>query len=373
MKKRIFIVLLTILFACAGLYLTIDQRKKTFVTSDVSRVLSEDSDSNNYKRALHPRQFSFPKDLGPHNDFQTEWWYFTGNLHTSTERLFGYQLTFFRRAISDKPASGQSNWRSNQLYMAHFAVSDINQNSFLSFERFSRGSMGLAGANGSPFRVWLEDWEVTEVSSNSWMLKARADGVTLHISLNPLKPMILNGKQGLSQKGPEAGNASYYYSNTRIETQGHLSLAGQTFSVTGNSWLDREWSTSALSQDQIGWDWFSIQLDDLNDIMLFQIRYKDGGVSRFSSGSFIDYKGIVSHLNLDQFKIDVLDYWQSPISRKRYPSAWKIQIPSKQLSLIVTPMMNDQEHHHSFSYWEGAVKVNGPGVSGVGYVEMTGY
>ncbi|MBT7888915.1 MAG: carotenoid 1,2-hydratase, partial [Deltaproteobacteria bacterium] len=176
-------------------------------------------------------------------------------------RPFGYQLTFFRQAIG-KQNTSHSRWRTNQLYMAHFAISDIKQGEFYTFERFSRDSLGLSGAKAQPFKVWLENWEVAETRGGNWMLRAREQKIDIQLTLTQLKPLIFNGQDGLSQKGPEEGNSSYYYSNTRIRSKGHIGIADETYSVSGFSWLDREWSTSALSRNQTGWDWFSIQLDD---------------------------------------------------------------------------------------------------------------
>lgn len=357
----------------AGIYYLLNIPDQKTVFADVTQVLSEDPDSHYFEQALQPRNFDFPVDLGPHNGFQTEWWYFTGNLNSDAGRPFGYQLTFFRRAIRGESAGGHSKWRTKQLYMAHFAVSDIEKDTFFAFERFSRNSLGLSGAEAQPFRVWLEDWEVREIGMEHWVLKARAQHIELRLTLKLLKPMVLNGQDGLSQKGPEKGNASYYYSNTRIESKGNIIVADKTYSVSGYSWLDREWSTSVLSRHQIGWDWFSIQFDDMREIMVFQLRKKDGSVSEFSSGSLIERDGVTHQLRKNEFEIEVLDFWRSPETGNRYPSDWKIRIPSKGLELFVSPLMKNQEHRGSFAYWEGAVTVKNEGLSGRGYVELTGY
>lgn len=373
MKLWILIVGGLLIAGTAAIHLLQVDPDQARLYADVSRMLAEDSSAAGFARAVHPREFEFPGDLGPHQRYQTEWWYFTGNLSALNGRSFGYQLTFFRRAIQPRPAKGASQWRTNQLYMAHFAVSDVSEKAFLSFERFSRGSPGLAGAEASPFRVWLENWQVSEIETGKWLLSAEAADCELQLELRPLKPMILNGNHGLSQKGPEAGNASYYFSATRIKTEGMLRMRDQKYSVNGFSWMDKEWSTSVLSRNQIGWDWFSIQLDDWREIMLFQIRESAGGVSEFSSGTFVDKDGSVSHITREQFEISVLDYWESAGTGKRYPSGWRIEIPSKDLTFTVIPLFSDQEHRHSFAYWEGAVSVSGDEVSGKGYAELTGY
>ncbi|MBT3226826.1 MAG: carotenoid 1,2-hydratase [Deltaproteobacteria bacterium] len=372
MRKWVVIILLVGIVSGAGIFYLISKPEQRAVFADVTQVLSDGPISENFDKAVHPRSFNFPGDFGPHNTFQTEWWYFTGNLNSEGGRPFGYQLTFFRQAIG-KQNTSHSRWRTNQLYMAHFAISDIKQGEFYTFERFSRDSLGLSGAKAQPFKVWLENWEVAETRGGNWMLRAREQKIDIQLTLTQLKPLIFNGQDGLSQKGPEEGNSSYYYSNTRIRSKGHIGIADETYSVSGFSWLDREWSTSALSRNQTGWDWFSIQLDDWREIMFFQIRKEDGGISEFSSGSFVDRDGIRLHLKKSDVEIAVVDYWRSPATDKRYPSAWNIRIPTKNLEFFMEPLQKNQEHHHRFAYWEGAVQVRGDGISGKGYAELTGY
>ena len=373
MRKIVIAGVLVIISLVIGNWFLNRKPDEKRLFANVVSMLSEDPSSRGFKQAVNPRKFEFPEDLGSHDPFQTEWWYFTGNLLTATDRHFGYQLTFFRRAIQPEKSERGSEWRTNQLYMAHFAVSDITDEKFLSFERVSRGSLGLAGAVQAPFRVWLEDWQVKEDEHGGWDLEAKSSEVHLSLKLNALKPLIFNGEDGLSRKGPERGNASYYYSNTRIDSTGTIHISGKDYEVSGFSWLDREWSTSVLSRNQIGWDWFSIQLSDWREIMLFQIRKSNGGISAFSSGSFVEKDGQKSHLAKEDFEITVSDHWRSPETGTEYPSAWRIIVPSKDINLIVRPLINNQEHQHSFSYWEGAVKVTGNNASGYGYVELTGY
>ncbi|MBU2645186.1 carotenoid 1,2-hydratase [bacterium] len=373
MKEWIPLILISLIISGAGVYYWIDNTKQPTEYANITQVMSENPGAEQFERAVHPRAFVFPRDLGSHNRFQTEWWYFTGNLTTAEGRPFGYQLTFFRRAIRAERPAGQSAWATNQLYMAHFALSDIQSKSFLTFERFSRGSLGLAGAEAHPFKVWLENWAVSENRQGEWMMSAQSSKMSLQLTLRLLKPMVFNGRDGLSQKGPEPGNASYYFSNTRIESTGTVIVDGKTYPVSGYSWLDREWSSSALSQNQTGWDWFSIQLDDWREIMLYQIREKNGSISQFSSGSFVNKDGSIVPLQKNDFQITVVDRWRSPVSGQDYPAAWIIRIPLKGLLFSVKPLMKNQEHRHSFAYWEGAVVVEGEGLSGKGYVELTGY
>jgi predicted secreted hydrolase len=340
-------------------------------TSNVAQSLSG-NDIAGFARAEVLREFKFPEDFGPHPEFQTEWWYYTGNLSTKDGRDFGYQLTFFRRALRPDKTKRESNWASNQIYFAHFALTDINSGKFYSSERWSRGAAGLAGAQSSPFRVWINNWSI-EGDHQTVKLRADDEEVSIELSLKSLKPIVLQGDKGLSQKSSDAGNASYYFSQTRIDSSGTISIEGQNFEVSGLSWLDREWSTSALGENQDGWDWFSIQLDDGREIMLYQLRLKDGGIDPFSSGSLVSKNGKLIPLKATDFNIEVLDTWKSSETGIVYPSKWGINIPSHNIELTVIPLLKNQELLQTFTYWEGAVKVSGKDISGKGYVELTGY
>jgi predicted secreted hydrolase len=334
-----------------------------------------------YARAEGPRSFDFPTDYGPHPSFQTEWWYYTGNLEAADGRRFGYQLTFFRRALRP-PAEREerpSDWATEQIYMAHFAVTDVAGDRHQAFERFSRGAAGLAGASLAPYRVWLEDWSVEQRADDPGDVRMRATQADIAIDLHLIdrKGPVLHGQQGYSQKGPEPGNASYYYSQTRLETTGTIQLDGTTFRVEGRSWMDHEFSTSTLAPDQVGWDWFALQFDDGSELMVFQIRRSDGSVDSRSSGTLIDADGQTHHLTQASFAVNVAETWRSPRSGATYPSRWTVRVPSIDLTLAVEPYVADQELNVSYVYWEGAVGFSGQRagvpISGQGYVEMTGY
>lgn len=334
-----------------------------------------------FARAEAPRQLSFPADQGPHPDFQTEWWYVTGNLADPDGQRYGYQLTFFRRALAppDLVPTRESAWAASQVYMAHFAFTDASRDAFQSYERLQRGSAGLAGAQAEPaFAVWLEDWSIRTQSDGSLRLQARQGELSLDLVLNSRKPPLLQGEDGYSRKGSEPGNASYYYSLTRLETSGQVALDKDvSFAAAGLSWLDHEWSTSALSHGQIGWDWFALQLSDGRDLTVFNIRQADGSPDAWSSGSLSGPDGAKTTLGRDDFMISALGTWQSPHSGGRYPAAWQVEVPSAGLSLRVIPLVKDQENQLSFTYWEGAVRVEGTSagqpLTGFGYVELTGY
>jgi len=344
-----------------------------------AQLLAPVSEATGFARAEGPRPLTFPADHGPHLDYQTEWWYYTGNLDTSDGRHFGYQLTFFRRALVP-PAQRQaraSNWATDQAYMAHFALTDIASKRYQAFERLSRGAAGLAGAQAVPYSAWLEDWRVEEVEPNVYRLRAAQDNIALDLTLQGRKGPILQGDGGYSQKGPDPGNASYYYSLTRLESSGSVRVGDALYQVNGLSWMDHEFSTSALAADQVGWDWFALQLDDGSELMVFQIRKVDGSVDPFSSGTLIAPDGGTRHLSRDDFSITVGATWRSPHSGATYPAAWTVKVPSTGLTLEIKPYLADQELDLSYHYWEGAVRIGGEragrAVSGSGYIEMTGY
>ncbi len=322
------------------------------------------------------REFSFPADHGAHPEFQTEWWYFTGNLQDGAGNRYGYELTFFRRALDPDPKERESNWAASQVYMAHFAITDGNGRRFLADQRLSRDSISLAGATGAPLAsIWLEDWSVRQVDAVSWNLNAANDRMGLNLQMIDRKGPVLQGENGLSRKS--AGNASFYYSLTRLETSGEISLDGQRYSVSGESWMDHEFSTSTLASDQVGWDWFALQLDDGSEMMLFTLRKMDGSLDLYSTASLISRNGDTQVISSADFSLEVTDRWTSPHNSAVYPAGWTISVPSEEIELTVTPLIPDQELNLGFIYWEGAVEVRGSAygkaVSGHGYVELTGY
>lgn len=332
-----------------------------------------------YAKALQPRVFQFPADHGPHPEFRTEWWYFTGNLETAEERRFGFQLTFFRSALAPTMPEREAAWATRQAWLAHFTVSDIAGGTFRSFERWSRGALDLAGAQAKPFRVWVKDWSAASVTDRAFPLRlsASADPVAIDLLLQQGKPPVLQGERGLSRKSAEPGNASYYYSLTRMPAAGTVRVGEDRYNVTGLAWMDREWSTSSLGKDQVGWDWFSLQLSDGWDVMLYRLRRQDGTADPASSGTLIDPRGESRSLSLSDFQTLPTGEWRSPRSGARYPTRWRLRIPREDLDLVVRPLLADQELDVSFRYWEGAVSVEGlhrgRAVRGSGYVELTGY
>ena len=351
---------------------------KARTTLSVSEVMGGEVEG--IPRAFEPRSFSFPEDHGPHPEFRTEWWYLTGNLESGDGENFGFQFTVFRNALGSPPPISGSSWATNQVFMGHLAITDGENGDFFSFERFSRGALGLAGARSDPFRVWLEDW-VLEGPPDGGLFPLRVtgiqNGVGVELELRSPKPMVLQGDQGLSQKGPEPGNASYYYSFTRLDAEGAVSVGGEEVRVSGHAWLDREWSTSALSEGQVGWDWFALQLTDGRDLMYYQLRLADGAADPLSKGVLVSPTGMAQTLPSADVTLSVDGFWESPIDGTRYPSAWRLSEASSGLELRIRPLIPNQELDLTFRYWEGAVLVEGRDsdgpVEGRGYVELTGY
>ena len=343
---------------------------------DVMRALG--ASPQGFARAKAPRSFRFPEDHGSHPEFRSEWWYYSGNVAAGDGRRFAFQLTFFRFALSPRAPARSSAWASNQVYMAHFTVTDVARNRFHAAQRFSRGALDLAGALAVPFRVWLGSWQARAGGAFfPQRLHAEDGGYAIDLRLEQRKPLVLNGDAGLSRKSAEAGNASYYYSIPRNAVRGRLATPDGVWQVEGAAWFDREWGTSALAPDQVGWDWFALQLSDGRDLMIYRLRLTDGGADPHSAGTLVEADGAARSLSADDFQLDELDYWRSPRDGARYPSRWRVRVPSAAIDVEVTPEIPDQELDLAFRYWEGASRVAGTSasarVSGHGHVELTGY
>jgi predicted secreted hydrolase len=327
-----------------------------------------------FDRAIEPRVFTFPDDHGPHPGFATEWWYFTGNLFSKEGRRFGYQLTLFRIGLAPGKPAADSNWRTHQMYMGHFAVSDIAEAQHHQAERFSRSAAGLAGARADPLEVWLGPWAIIGQQTSTFPMTLRAETGDFALELKVErggKPAVLQGDRGLSQKSAAPGNASYYYSHTRLPSSGSIRIGEEHFEVKGNSWFDREWSSSALADDQAGWDWFALQLEDGRDLMFYRMRGTDGGAQRFSKGVLVDAEGTSLPLGITDVILEPVRYWTSADGRA-YPVAWRLAVPNHDLELEVEAAFDAQLMQTTVSYWEGAVDVRGSH-AGIGYLEMSGY
>ncbi|MBF0262031.1 MAG: carotenoid 1,2-hydratase, partial [Magnetococcales bacterium] len=350
----------------------------------IDAALGDSSRDAGFQKATTPRPFNFPQDHGPHPEFRQEWWYVTGNLATTDgKRHFGYQWTLFRIGLQpDPPAPDASAWRTNGLYLGHLALSDIESGRFHHFQRLIRPALGMAGAEAEPFRVWLEDWSLAMVGGSqtqpNFKLVAAQEGIALDLKLDALKPVVLQGEQGLSRKSAEHDAASYYFSLTRLKTRGEIQVNGERHRVEGSSWFDREWSSSALTPEQAGWDWFALQLDDGRELMFYRMRLKNGQDDGASQGILIEADGRTVRLEQSQWRQREIGQWTSPKTGNRYPAGWEIELPDQGLRLEVIPRLADQElANAALHYWEGAVTVqgrsNGMALGGVGYVELTGY
>lgn len=373
LMRALLLLFLFTLVGCAS-----SARPQVSASIAVSEALNT-GDTTGYARVTAPRPFVFPADHGPHPTYQIEWWYYTGNLRAADGRRFGYQFTIFRRGLAPLPPDRASAWATNNIYMAHLALTDAQGGQFRAYDRFSRDGAGLAGATGEPYRVFLENWSAAGSGPEGMRMDLRAaEGpVAIDLTLTSLKPPALQGERGLSQKGREPGNASYYYSLTRMATAGQITLDGERFTVEGTSWFDHEWSTSSLDADVVGWDWFSLQLDDGREIMFYQLRQRDGSSSPFTSGTLIERDGVTRKLAASEVLLAAQGSWRSPQSGATYPSGWRLQIPAEGLDLTITPLLAQQELQVAVVYWEGAVRVEGTegdvAIGGVGYVELTGY
>lgn len=398
--KKVFLGISIVAIVAVGALLYWQSRQVSQPATEIVALQSSEG-TEGFARVMQARPMKFPQDHGPHTDFQTEWWYYTGNLQAADGRRFGYQLTFFRRGItpgdistleSASVAPGAStaltmtrasDWATNQIYFAHFAITDAQNNIHNESEIFSRGAAGLAGASGDPFHVWIENWSAQGLNQDASNVRLRADNgkMALDLNLNASKPPVVHGDKGVSQKTEQPGNASYYVSFTRMPTEGTVRINSgdreETLQVTGDSWFDHEWGTTGLGKNAAGWDWFSIQLDGSRELMFFQIRNKDGSIEPLSSGTLVEADGTSKFMKRDDVKITPLSDWTSPASGGKYPIKWQVQSDKGDLDLTLTPLISDQEMNVSFTYWEGAVNIEGlsqgRAVRGQGYVEMTGY
>lgn len=339
-----------------------------------------------WQMALPGYSYKFPHDYFDHPNYETEWWYYTGNLHAPDGHRYGFELTFFRRAVRLQPqkvASENITWRLDQLYLAHLALSDIDGRSFYHTERLNRAGPGLAGVSLSQRRYWNGNWQVrwNSLATGDQQLQAVCDKFTLRLELKPQKPIIIHGQNGISKRGSAPGQASHYISFTRIAATGHLEENGASIAVSGLAWMDHEFFTQPQDSGVAGWDWFSIQLDTGEDLMLYRLRDAAGKETPYSSGTYVDRQGKTTFFDATQFSLRTDEIWRSPDSAARYPIAWTIEIPSLGLQLSERTDLKNQELFTKGSispvYWEGAVsyhgQVHGRSANGVGYLEMTGY
>lgn len=333
--------------------------------------------AQDYSLALPGFQFQFPRDYFDHEDYQTEWWYYTGNLRASDGHRFGFELTFFRQGTSRTPNS--SPWFIHDLWMAHIALSDIDGQRFYYEERLNRSGPGIAGVDAQGGQIWNGNWEA-RIADRQENIRAVGEDFSFSLRLEPAKPPVIQGQNGVSQKAAGNGHASHYFSITRLLTTGSIDFQGKSFQVDGASWMDHEFFTGSMAPDETGWDWLSIQLRDGTELMLYRLRHGDGSIDPYSSGSYVDAKGNSRFLALHDFSITPdADSWRSPATGAAYPLRWHISVPQLALQLEVTTPLRAQELTGKFgpSYWEGAIDAvgtrSGQATGGTGYLEMTGY
>ncbi len=351
-----------------------------FLLASFALPAYQNCEAREFHQALPGYVFKFPRDHAAHEDFRTEWWYYTGHLETQDHKKYGYELTFFRNGMAKADDRDHSPWKLNNVYLAHFAVSDIGDKKFHYFQKLNRGGQGPAGANSENYYVYNETWFVERLGKHT-VLRADSPGFAIHLDLDSAKPEVVHGENGVSQKAACKGCASHYYSLTRMQTDGFIYVDGKPAAVTGTSWMDHEFGSNQLTNEQVGWDWFSVQLSNNTELMLYLMRNAKGGIDPNSSGTVVRPDGSTRHLKIDDFKVTATKKWKSPTSNGVYPMEWLVEVPSEQCKLKVTPAFEGQELETDKStgvtYWEGASSAEGvfqqKPVKGEAYVEMTGY
>ncbi|MGI9088402.1 MAG: lipocalin-like domain-containing protein [Chthoniobacterales bacterium] len=325
-------------------------------------------------------RYEFPRDHHVHENFKTEWWYFTGNLADAAGRRFGYELTFFRQGIRPpgERAPQQSRFVVGDLKFAHFTVTDVAGKRFRFEQKASRGAFGEAGFDGGDRLAWIDDWNLRLTSDGHFQLQAKAPELAIDLQLTAVKPPVIHGQDGISQKAAGAGHASHYYSFTRLTSAGEMRAGGKTFTVQGESWFDHEWATNQLAPDQVGWDWLSIDFADGSELMLYRMRLASGATDPTSSGTWVATDGATTHLPNEVFRMTPTDSWKSEATGANYPVGWKVEIPGLSAQFTVKPALQNQELALlPLAYWEGAVEIDGTrdgkAITGRGYLELTGY
>jgi predicted secreted hydrolase len=333
-----------------------------------------------YRTALPGYRYEFPRDYFNHPYFQTEWWYYTGNLKSAEGHHFGFELTFFRQAVS-RDSANNATWEIKDLYLAQLALSDIDGGKFFHSERANRSGPGIAAVSEPLSRIWNGNWQIRWQGSDQ-ELKAVDERFQLQLTLHSEKSPVVHGENGVSQKAEGRGRASHYISLTRLATSGAIKLGNKKFEVQGTSWMDHEFFTNQLDSSQIGWDWLSLQLEDRTEVMLFHMRRKDGSMDPYSAGTFVDAEGKTTRLRASDFQLEPAgEKWTSPLTRATYPIQWRIAIPKLGIELEAKTPLASQELTSKTklapNYWEGAIVVTGQRhaqqLNGTGYLEMTGY
>ncbi|MFP3866172.1 lipocalin-like domain-containing protein [Pseudomonas capeferrum] len=307
----------------------------------------------------------FPRDHGAHDGFRIEWWYVTANLKDSQGRDWGAQWTLFRSAL--RPGAETRDWNSPNLWMGHAALT--GPGGHRSGETLARGGVGQAGVVAEPFRAWINDWSLQGREGIAGLqMKAAGEGFRYDLSLRSDRPLVLHGSQGYSEKSGK-GQASYYYSQPFYRVSGEVERDGQCIAVTGQAWLDREWSSQPLAAGQTGWDWFSLHLDSGAKLMLFQVR--DTGGLPYRAGTWVSPQGEVVALRGDQIQLEALA-WNRQEDGRAVPTRWRVRVVEYGVDVRADAVEPRAWMRTRFAYWEGPVRLQGR-VGGRGYLEMTGY
>jgi predicted secreted hydrolase len=315
----------------------------------------------------------FPRDFGSHAAFRTEWWYVTGSLSDASGAPLGFQITFFRVRTGNQ-LDNPSTFAARELLIAHVAISDPARGHLWTDQRIRRVGSGLAEAAGDDTRVWIDDWRL-EHMGDGYDTRAQAEGFALQLHLQDTQPPLLNGEAGYSQKGPAPRSASEYYSQPHLQVRGMVTRGARRDDVTGEAWLDHEWSSEYLDAAAVGWDWVGINLKDGAALTAFQIR--DGaGRQHWAGATYRSAEGVTESLPPSQVDFRPLRHWHSNRTNVDYPISWRVRVGAREWEL--QPLMDDQENDTRLTsgalYWEGAVRAleNGRTV-GSGYLELTGY
>ena len=315
-----------------------------------------------WKTAEPGWQYEFPRDHHAHLDFKTEWWYFTGNILDGEGRRFGYELTFFRQGIRPHAERDPNSSRFvvDDLKFAHFALTDVSKHRFRFEQKTSRGAFGEAGFDDGKRLAWIDNWTLASNGDDAFDLMAASQEGTIHLHLRAAKSPVVHGENGVSVKASASGHASHYYSIPRLQTTGEFFVDGKSHPFRGESWFDHEWATGQLAEGQVGWDWICLQWEDGTELMLYQMRLKNGEPDSSSSGTWIASDGVATHLRSADFRMTPIAFWKSKANGAQYPIGWRVTLPGQQTEFVVRAALEDQELALGpITYWEGAIDASG--------------
>lgn len=343
----------------------------------------KDGDGYNISTKGYP--FKFPRDHGSHPGFKIEWWYLTGNLSDNNGNEFGYQLTIFRNQLTNDGLQSNPNSKLTleQLYIGHFAISNITEQDHREQLKLARPALGGVSASEEHMNIQVHDWKIVQNEKDMISIAASSEkGMELRLELEPEKDFVIHGEDGIHLKTNNEKNASHYISFTRLKSNGSVKWDGVNYNVSGLSWMDHEFGSSWLDSEDEGWDWMAIQLDNEIDLMIYRIRRKDGSSNPYAIGSLVEKDGTLIELPFSEYTMTTVRYWKSDESKAEYPVEWEVEIPKYNAVLNVSARFDNQEMNlggddAASTYWEGAIGINGTWqgqeTTGKGYLEMVGY